>query len=201
MNHTNPLSSRVGHLAAVALAALTAVLVTLMLAAAADARPPVDGDGGGEGGGGSVPVQTAITKSQYNDLGWERFMNTDVTVSPTVGRIDGTTRIWTTAPWTGFHGGVYARFHDAGGEIIGTSAPNVYGVDGKYIPFLASDRTQGWSESLNSTLLGRIKGVSIVHTTETGANLRSYLIQRRDEICRDYWAKAFPQLPCPLNLL
>jgi hypothetical protein len=136
------------------------------------------------------------------DLGALRYMYSEVRLSRNVGRIDGTTDIWTYNPLFGFHGAVAVRFLDQNGDVIGiTTGDHIWGVDGWAIFPLTSHRSdQMWSEPVDLRIAQNTTQLELVHMTETRQNFRDWLIREKDAIC-EYWKRVplVGSLPCPIG--
>ena len=111
--------------------------------------------------------------SQFTELGDHRRMETSITISNN-GRIDGVTRTWTAAQWTGFTGSVALAITDRNGNILYVTEPKSWGVDGKRIP-KPSNRTEAWSDAVPRNVLSKVGGYSIIHTTKQRDRWRSWL--------------------------
>lgn len=111
--------------------------------------------------------------SQFTELRDHRRMETSITISNN-GRIDGVTRTWTAAQWTGFTGSVAVAITDRAGNVLYVTNPKSYGVDGKRIP-KPSSRTDRWTEVIPSNVLRRVGGYAIFHTTSPRDRWKSWL--------------------------
>ena len=82
------------------------------------------------------------------------------------GLISGSTHIWCNKDFAGFHGSVVVFVLDDQKKIIWPSDPSVtkhqYGVDGKNVPGLTSDRTIPWTFALDATTLANAKAVRLL---------------------------------------
>lgn len=98
--------------------------------------------------------------SQHTELGDHRRMETSITISDT-GRIDGTTRTWTSKKYKGFTGSVVVFLTDAEGNIHHATEPHSYGVDGTAIG--VHKRKETWDENISQEILNNISGYAIHH--------------------------------------
>jgi len=89
-------------------------------------------------------------------------MFTKIIISNTC-RIDGETRIWTDKHWRGFHGALVVAFVDKDENILHTTTKQVWGVDGKNIPFKDSDITKKWEQKIPCDILKKVVGEAIYH--------------------------------------
>lgn len=116
--------------------------------------------------------------SKFTELGDHRRMETSITISKN-GRIDGATRIWTAAKWTGFHGSVAVAITDRAGNVLYVTNPQTWGVDCKRCPG-PSNRTQSWADTVPSNVLSNVGGYAIIHTTNPRGDWRSWLRTARE---------------------
>lgn len=87
--------------------------------------------------------------------GWR--MKTNITISDT-GRLDATTRTWTTT-LAGFNGEVVVFLADASGNILWrTRDRHKYGLD-----LINTDRTEKWDEFVPADVLARVSKVLVHH--------------------------------------
>jgi hypothetical protein len=105
-----------------------------------------------------------IQKNQFTELHDHRHMETTARLSNN-GLLDGSTRTWTDKALTGFTGAVAVKFLDINGNLIGISGVHSYGVDGRRVPGLPSDRTESWNEQVPKDLQERTAKMEIVHST------------------------------------
>jgi hypothetical protein len=92
-----------------------------------------------------------------------RYMSSTVRLSQEAGRLDGDTRTWTTQPWIGFTGGVYALLISGNEEIVHCTDVVSFGVDGFRIPFKRSDRTDHWVQAVPADAALKTVRLEIVH--------------------------------------
>lgn len=97
--------------------------------------------------------------SKHDELGDHRRMKTDITISAS-GRIDGTTRTWTAKHWKGFTGTVVVYITDSSGNILYSTNPQSYGVNGLYMPG-AHDRNVVWTNQIPVDSLSKVAGYVI----------------------------------------
>jgi len=90
-------------------------------------------------------------------------METNITISNN-GRIDGVTHIWTDNHYQGFTGAVAVVVTDSAGNHLYVTAPQSYGINCRFCPG-THDRTQQWSDSVPSDMLGQVGGYIIFHST------------------------------------
>lgn len=109
-----------------------------------------------------------------DDLGHSHYMGTNITLSAT-GRIDGVTRIWSREAARGFTGGVLVILTDKSGNVLATTKPRKWGVDGVYVPGAPSDRTEYWHEALPREVRHRAAGYAILHTPAPTERWRRFL--------------------------
>jgi hypothetical protein len=105
-------------------------------------------------------------------------METQVTISNN-GRIDGVTRIWTAKQLKGFTGSVAVTITDRAGNVLHVTNPQTWGVDCKRCPG-PSDRTQSWTDSVPSSVLDKVGGYAIFHTTNPRDRWRDWLSTARE---------------------
>jgi hypothetical protein len=118
--------------------------------------------------------------SRFTELGDHRRMETNITISNN-GRIDGVTRIWTAAKWTGFTGSVAVALTDRAGNRLYVTNPQSWGVDCKRCPG-PSNRTQSWSDTVPANLLSQVGGYAILHTTNPKSRWRSWLSDAKEAV-------------------
>jgi hypothetical protein len=106
------------------------------------------------------PRPTDIAIDLHSNLGANHYMDTHGTLLKT-GHIDATTRTRTETDLGGFHGAVQIFLEDANGTFIGWTAAHLFGVDGKWIG--RSDRTDYWSEELDSSKVERTTAIHVAH--------------------------------------
>lgn len=116
--------------------------------------------------------------SKFTELGDHRRMETSITISKN-GRVDGVTRIWTAAKWTGFTGSVAVAITDRAGNVLYVTNPQKWGVDCKRCPG-PSNRTQSWADTVPSNVLGKVGGYAIIHTTSPRGDWCSWLRTARE---------------------
>ena len=115
------------------------------------------------GGGGSSHDPYYWTTSRSDQVGDGQFMQTSMTIDRLYGTMSGSTRVWTTNWFWGFHGCVQFDFLDAAGNSIsGLSPARCFGVDGTAIGI--SDRTIPMSFHLHAAEIDRVANLRIVHT-------------------------------------
>jgi hypothetical protein len=179
---------------------------TAGLAAPAHALPCADCEpGGGTGDGGGVPVpppptDTAITGYERTDFGSTGLhMETWARVSRANGLVTGEpTHTWNTYVAVGYHGSVAVELLDAGGNVIGITNPQTYGVDAKAWFWNLSDRRDFWSQQFDPVVTQRAASVKILHTSATRDNFLRDVRAIRDTACT-LWTVARPGQPCPLG--
>jgi hypothetical protein len=118
--------------------------------------------------------------SKFTELGDHRRMETSITISNN-GRIDGVTRIWTAAKWTGFTGSVAVAITDRNGNRLYVTNPQSWGVDCKRCPG-PSSRTQSWADTVPANVLGKVGGYAIIHTTNPKPRWRSWLSDAKEAV-------------------
>jgi hypothetical protein len=92
-----------------------------------------------------------------------RKMETTIILSNT-GRIDGTTKTWTSEALRGFTGGVLVGITDLDGNVLHYTKMRKYGVDGTAKPGGGSSRTENWSEEVPKEALDKAAAVVIYHS-------------------------------------
>jgi hypothetical protein len=157
---------------AVVLAAPLLVALTMFVAAPAhagidcDLQPTAPICGGGSedpGGGGSEPTSfNGFTVSQRDEVGAGEFVSTSATIDRTNLMMYGSTHVWTTNWFWGFHGCVEFDFLDRYGTVLLHSQQVCQGVDGTAIG--VSDRTTNYQWHLYSYMVSRLASVRIIHT-------------------------------------
>ncbi len=99
------------------------------------------------GSGITYPLCADTGDQEVPDPGSGQWMHSTATMSST-GVIEGSTHIWCTNDWTGFHGSAVPVLLDKNGTAVWPSDPDAekhqYGVDGDSIPFVTSDRLVPW---------------------------------------------------------
>lgn len=118
--------------------------------------------------------------SKLTELGDHRRMETNITISNN-GRIDGVTRIWTAAKWTGFTGSVAVAITDRAGNRLYVTNPQSWGVDCKRCPG-PSNRTQSWADTVPANVLNQVGGYAIIHTTNPKSRWRSWLSDAKEAV-------------------
>ena len=118
--------------------------------------------------------------SKFAELGDHRRMETNITISKD-GRIDGVTRTWTAAKWTGFTGSVAVAITDLSGNRLYVTNPQSYGVDCKRCPG-SSNRTQSWADTIPANVLSNVGGYAIIHTTNPRSKWRSWLSDAKEAV-------------------
>jgi hypothetical protein len=177
---------------------------TAALAAPAHALPCADCDaGGGTGDGGGVPApppSTAITGYERTDFGGTGLhMETWARVSRANGLVTGEpTHTWNSYVAVGYHGSVAVELLDAGGNVIGITNPQTYGVDAKAWFWNLSDRRDFWSQQFDPIVTQNTASVKILHTSATRDNFLRDVRAIRDTACT-LWAVTQPGRPCPLG--
>jgi hypothetical protein len=103
----------------------------------------------------SVQILTVDTGDQdVGGFGGGHMLHTTAYLIKSTGVVSGQTRIWSTNPVFGFHGGVYATCSDANGAPVGAGTP-VYrwGVDADNPFFGNHDLTEQWPPAGTPPLL------------------------------------------------
>jgi hypothetical protein len=118
--------------------------------------------------------------SKLTELGEHRRMETNITISKN-GSIDGVTRTWTAAKWTGFTGSVTVVITDRAGNRLYVTNPQSYGVDCKRCPG-PSNRTQSWTDTIPANVLSKVGGYAIIHTTNPRSRWRSWLSDAKEAV-------------------
>jgi hypothetical protein len=118
--------------------------------------------------------------SKFTELGDHRRMETSITISKN-GRIDGVTRIWTAAKWTGFTGSVAVAITDRAGNRLYVTNPQSWGVDCKRCPG-PSNRTQSWADTVPANVLKQVGGYAIIHQTNPRSRWRSWLSDTKEAV-------------------
>lgn len=121
-----------------------------------------------------------IRGSREDNLGNSHRMRTAVTISDN-GRLDATTRTWTSEALRGFEGGVVVAVTDLQGNILWTSQLRKYGVNGTAVPGAPSDRTENWTETIPNDALNRAAGIAIIHGDVPTSHLADFLNQVLDD--------------------
>jgi hypothetical protein len=111
--------------------------------------------------------------SKFTELDDHCRMETNITISKN-GSVDGVTRIWTDNKLKGFTGSVAVAVTDRAGNVLHVTNPQRWGVDCKRCPG-SSNRTQSWTDTVPSNVLGKIGGYAIIHTTSPRDRWRSRL--------------------------
>jgi hypothetical protein len=82
------------------------------------------------------------------------------------GLISGSTRIWSTLGFKGFHGSVVPLILDADHKVIWPSDPDsqkhTLWVDGWAIPFSTHDQTKPWANTVDAATLANAKSIKLV---------------------------------------
>jgi hypothetical protein len=103
-----------------------------------------------------------IDAVQENEIGASsRKMKTNITLSAN-GRIDGTTRTWTSEALRGFTGAVEVVVTDISGNVLHRTQVRSYGVNGTASTG-ESDRTERWTEQVPEDVLNSAAAVVIGH--------------------------------------
>ncbi|MGG3839668.1 hypothetical protein ABEV00_21935 [Paenibacillus thiaminolyticus] len=75
------------------------------------------------------------------------------------GRIDATTKTWTSDPWRGFTGSVVIFLTDTSGNILHATDTHRYGVDGVRVG--DPSRQDTWDETIPDDVLRNMTGYAI----------------------------------------
>ena len=133
----------------------------------------------------AVGVQFPFEKTRQQKVGDQDHMKTTIKVSftpgLTVGRVDGTTKTWTTSWYDGFTGGVMYFLQDKVGNNLPFFPPiRKYGVNGTAVPGAASDRTDHWSDSVPLEIVNKISKVAIVHVKKPTPRVDDFLAYAKE---------------------
>lgn len=110
--------------------------------------------------GAPVPQLQRFQTSVSTDLGAGHFMTTSATLLSN-GALTAFTRTQTVTWFGGFTGGVQVIMANADDVVIGASAQNTFGVDGRYVG--VSDRNERWTESIDPAIASQTARLGVVH--------------------------------------
>ncbi|MGG3574078.1 hypothetical protein ABES80_16605 [Bacillus gobiensis] len=106
-------------------------------------------------------------------LGAGHYMTTDATLNAD-GIINSFTRTRSVTWFGGFTGGVQVLMVDENGSVIGYTSQHRYGVDGTKNG--RSDRTEPWSESIDSSIANRTVRLAVIHAWTPKVNIEHLVI-------------------------
>lgn len=190
-------------------AAFAAGLMMFVMVTGTSAAMPPPGGGAGipvevppPGGGGDpghstppVPVLTALTVTQQDNLSGHLHIKTTATLSRGNGVIDWHGRLSNTSWGVGGHANVAVVLRDAQGNLIGRSVVVSYGVDAKSVFWNSSDRTYDYYGSVDRSVAAATATIEIRHSTGGVDNFQRDLDQAVAKGCSA--AKIFlPLLNC-----
>ena len=118
---------------------------------------PVD-PGGSTGTGGA----NLMNVSRTDEVGSGQFVSTSATIDRSTLMMNGTSRVWTTNWFWGFHGCVAFDFLSANGTVLLHSQTICQGVDGTAIG--VSDRSTSFAWHLYPYMATQLASVRIIHT-------------------------------------
>lgn len=107
------------------------------------------------------------TSARTGDVRLDRgeWMSSTASVASS-GLISGSTRIWTTNEFAGFHGSAFPVLLDAEDKVVWPAdidaVKHQYGVDGTWIPGLPSDRTSHWTNTVDAATMARAHSIGLV---------------------------------------
>jgi hypothetical protein len=113
---------------------------------------------GGTGGSSA----NLMTVSRTDEVGAGQFVSTSATINRSTLMMNGTTRVWTTNWFWGFHGCVAFDFLSANGTVLLHSQTICQGVDGTAIG--VSDRSTSFAWHLYPYMATQLASVRIIHT-------------------------------------
>jgi len=136
------------------------------------------------------PLPTMITYLPWpqslersDNLGHGHHMDTKIVISST-GRIDATTKTWSSEALRGFHGGVVILLEsdqcNSQGDcdhLYQSAKVHCYGVDGTAEG--SSSRTDLWSENVDSTLLAQTRHIKIIQLECPKDEIDKFLAQAK----------------------
>ncbi|RJS57267.1 hypothetical protein CJ481_15935 [Bacillus subtilis] len=105
-------------------------------------------------------VTFPLRGSQHTELGDHRRMATNIIISSS-GRLDATTKTWTSKKWKGFTGTVVVFLTDSRGNILYATASRRYGVNGTALG--GHNRTDTWYEIIPRSVLNKTTAYAIHH--------------------------------------
>lgn len=111
-------------------------------------------------GNRALVVVFPIEMTKTKNFGGGDHMRTEVKVSNT-GRIDAETKTWTTEFARGYHGGVVVYLLDEADNVLYSTQPRRFGVNGTCCGY--SDRKDVWNETASQDVVGKTRKVSILH--------------------------------------
>ncbi len=125
--------------------------------------------------GAGLPINGSIR----NKIGQGDWMETEVTISNT-GRIDATTKTWTTVCADGFTGGVMIFLFDNIGNVLHSTPLKKYGVNGTCVPSSPSKRTELWNDTVSLEVVNKTRSVKIVHVKKPTDRIDDFLEKTRE---------------------
>ncbi|WP_245583519.1 hypothetical protein [Paenibacillus assamensis] len=138
-------------------------------------------------------------QSSWQSSDGGRNMYTDAVLQrsgPLAGQLDVTTRTKNNVLMTGFTGGVFILLRNADGAVIGVTAMQKYGVDGKWIG--RYDRTDYWNDSFHSQIAAATVSLQIIQQ-HAAKDLSDQLAYWQRVVCSNLDRLGLPKPPfgCP----
>ena len=146
-----------------------------------------------------ILVETAafpLRANRETSLGSSRHMASALLLSQE-GELQVNTQIWTNSEFFGFTGAISILFLDRQGKVVGATDVNSWGVLGRWLPGLTSERNEFWQVTIPEDLLSRIRSFKILHSTNK-KKLQKEVKQNLKAACQESLQIADKTQYCPL---